>query len=120
MAALVSALGLKNLVIVAPSSGGKYAFPYLFKKDPPSVMAGFIPIAPHRTGDFADNYKDNQLPTLILSGAQDPKGPETRKDLVRLPNHKIATIDGAGHPCYKDKTEDFHKVLYNWFSDLSQ
>jgi len=113
---VISSLNLDPVVLVSPSSGGKYAIPYLFKKDGPA--AGFVPIAPHKTAEFKDKYPANQMPTLIVYGADDPKGPETMKDLIGLPNHQVACIEGAGHPCYKDKTEDFHKVLYSWIKHL--
>ena len=59
------------------------------------------------------------MPTLILYGANDPKGPETMQDLIGLPNHVVAAIEGAGHPCYAEKAEECHKVLHKWLADLT-
>lgn len=122
LSAVISSLNLTNVVVVSPSSGGKYAIPFLFKDCEPSKCceraAGFVPIAPHKTADYKDKYTGNQLPTLIVYGTKDPKGVETLADLQGLHNHTVAAIQDAGHPCYREKTDDFHKVLFKCLKEL--
>ncbi|XP_012934900.1 protein ABHD14B [Aplysia californica] len=120
VSALVDSLTLKNAVFITPSSGGRYTQPYLFNNPATSTerAVGFVPIAPADTGLYAPKFKDSQVPTLILYGSKDPRGPTSQNDLVGLTNHKIAVLEDADHACYLEKPDEFHKVLYNWLKDL--
>ncbi|XP_005092816.1 protein ABHD14B [Aplysia californica] len=118
----INTIGMKNVVIIAPSASGNYALPYLFINPAKSTerAAGFVPIAPVGTSLYTSKFKESQLPTLILYGAKDTRGAITLNDLIGLPNHKIAHLDDAGHACYLDKPDNFHKVLYHWLKELKE
>ncbi|GFN88254.1 abhydrolase domain-containing protein 14a [Plakobranchus ocellatus] len=121
LTAFITAMGMKKVVIVSPSMSGSYSLPYLFKEPKSSTerAVGYVPVAPVKTGEFRQQYADSQLPTLIVYGTKDRRGDTTTRDLMLLPKHEVAPIDGAGHACYLDKPDDFHKVLFYFLKKLS-
>lgn len=121
IAALIKSLNLNKLVIVSPSSSGRYTLPYLFQdgKSSHERAVGFVPIAPGGTQDFRDQYPQSKIQTLIVYGTQDPEGPTTLEDLKLLPNSEILPIEGAGHPCYLEQPEVFHEALIAFLKKIS-
>ncbi|CAL1536403.1 unnamed protein product [Lymnaea stagnalis] len=119
--AFISALHMSNVVIVSPSASGVYSLSYLF--DDPELSAeivkGFVPIAPVQTHAYTSKYSESQIPTLIVYGTKDSQGPLVLNDLKLLPKSEVAPITDAGHACYMDKPDQFHKVLYNFLQKLS-
>ncbi|XP_070183948.1 putative protein-lysine deacylase ABHD14B [Littorina saxatilis] len=122
MTALVGTLGSAP-VIVSPSMSGNFSLPYLFsdRSDSAQRAAAFIPVAPVMTDKFKANYPKSLVPTLIVYGTQDTLlGTRSREDLQALPKAQIAPIPGAGHACYKDKPDLFHKVLHHFLTSLTK
>ncbi|RUS75473.1 hypothetical protein EGW08_016771, partial [Elysia chlorotica] len=121
MAAFVKAMEMKKVVIVSPSMSGGFALPYLFKEPKLSTekAVGYVPVAPVGTSVFRAQYPDSQLPTLIVYGTEDKMAESVRADLSLLPKHQMAPIDGAGHACYLNNPEAFHKLLFQFLKSLS-
>ncbi|KAK3737428.1 hypothetical protein RRG08_010625 [Elysia crispata] len=121
LTALVEAMDLRRLVIVSPSSSGRYTLPFLFKDAPTSTAraVGFVPIAPGGTKDFREKYPDSKLQTLIVYGTDDPEGQTTLDDLKLLPNSQVLPIEGAGHPCYMEQPDIFHTALLEFLRKLA-
>ncbi|KAK3737429.1 hypothetical protein RRG08_010626 [Elysia crispata] len=121
MAAFIKAMDMTKIVIVSPSMSGSFALPYLFKEPKTSTdrAVGYVPVAPVGTMSFKNQYPESQLPTLIVYGTNDRMGDSTRNDLVLLPKHEVAPIDGAGHACYMNNPEAFHKLLHHFLKGLS-
>ncbi|RUS75472.1 hypothetical protein EGW08_016770 [Elysia chlorotica] len=119
--ALVQAKGLSNLVIVSPSSSGRYSLPYLFRDAQSSTgrALGFVPIAPGGSKDFRDKYSESKLQTLIVYGTDDPEGPTILEDLKLLPKSEIFPLVGAGHACYMDQPAVFHEALLGFLGKLA-
>lgn len=60
-----------------------------------------------------------KTPTLILYGDGDTSlGPQALQSLQHLPRHHVAVVPDAGHACYRDKPEDFHRALLGFLSQL--
>ena len=60
-----------------------------------------------------------QTPTLILYGDRDASlGPQALQSLRHLPRHRVAVVPDAGHACYLDKPEDFHRALLGFLRQL--
>lgn len=60
-----------------------------------------------------------QTPTLILYGDRDASlGPQALESLRHLPRHRVAVLPDAGHACYLDKPEDFHRALLGFLRQL--
>lgn len=111
-------LGMQRPVLVSPSMSGRFSLPFLMAQG--DRLAGFVPIAPVGTKDYtAEQYQQVQTPTLILYGDHDTRlAPQALQNLKHLPKHRVAVLPGAGHACYLDKPEDFHRALLGFLRQL--
>ncbi|XP_074952391.1 protein ABHD14A-like [Phalacrocorax aristotelis] len=111
-------LGMQRPVLISPSMSGRFALPFLLVRG--DRLAGFVPIAPVGTKDYtAEQYRQVQTPTLILYGDRDTSlGPQALQSLQHLPRHRVAVVPDAGHACYLDKPEDFHRALLGFLRQL--
>ncbi|NXP10193.1 ABHEA protein, partial [Thinocorus orbignyianus] len=111
-------LGMQRPVLVSPSMSGRFALPFLLAQG--DQLAGFVPIAPVGTKDYtAEQYQQVQTPTLILYGDRDTRlGLQALQNLRHLPRHQVAMVPDAGHACYLEKTEDFHRTLLGFLRQL--
>ncbi|XP_075015212.1 protein ABHD14A-like isoform X1 [Calonectris borealis] len=111
-------LGIRRPVLVSPSMSGRFALPFLLARG--DQLAGFVPVAPVGTKDYAaEQYRRVQTPTLILYGDRDISlGPQALHSLWHLPRHRMAVVPDAGHACYLDKPEDFHRALLGFLRQL--
>ena len=56
-----------------------------------------------------------------MLGSSDTKlGAESKANLQALPKANVFEIQGAGHACYLDKPNEFHKGLFDFLSSLSK
>ncbi|XP_072203072.1 protein ABHD14A [Excalfactoria chinensis] len=115
---VVQQLGLQSPVLVSPSMSGRFALPFLLAHS--EQLAGFVPIAPVGTREYsAVQYRQVQTPTLILYGDRDTGlGQQALQSLRHLPKHRVVVLPGAGHACYMDKPEDFHRALLGFLGQL--
>ncbi|NWJ05915.1 ABHEA protein, partial [Crypturellus undulatus] len=111
-------LALHRPILVSPSMSGRFAVPFLLARG--ARLAGFVPIAPAGTRDHApERYQQLQTPTLILYGDGDTGlGPRALQSLRHLPRHRVAMLRGAGHACYVDRPQDFHRALLAFLRQL--
>ncbi|XP_063020677.1 protein ABHD14A [Melospiza melodia melodia] len=111
-------LGMQRPVLISPSMSGRFSLPFLLADG--DRLAGFVPIAPVGTKDFtAEQYRAVQTPTLILYGDRDTGlAPQALQNLQHLPKHRVAVLSGAGHACYLDKPEEFHRALLGFLRQL--
>jgi len=64
-------------------------------------------------------YVPAQTPALIDYGDQDTQlGEASLSNLSHLPNHKVVVMKGAGHPCYLDDPETWHKAILDFLQLL--
>ncbi|XP_048190988.1 LOW QUALITY PROTEIN: protein ABHD14B [Perognathus longimembris pacificus] len=118
LTAVVNALDLGLPVVISPSLSGMYSLPFLTM--PGSQLRGYVPVAPICTDKInAADYAGVKTPTLIVYGDQDPMGPTSFEHLKQLPNHRVLVMEGAGHPCYLDKPEDWHRGLLDFLQGLA-
>ncbi|NWS61203.1 ABHEA protein, partial [Chunga burmeisteri] len=111
-------LGMRRPVLISPSMSGRFSLPFLLEQG--DRLAGFVPIAPVGTKDYtAEQYRRVQTPTLILYGDRDTSlGTQALQNLQHLPGHHVAVVPNAGHACYLDKPEDFHRALLGFLRQL--
>ncbi|KAM4653943.1 protein ABHD14A [Amazona ochrocephala] len=111
-------LGMQRPVLVSPSMSGRFVLPFLLVQG--DRLAGFVSIAPVGTKDYtAEQYQRVQTPTLILYGDRDTRlGSQALQSLRHLPGHRVAVVPDAGHACYLDKPEDFHRALLGFLRQL--
>src|SRR5262245_10473534 len=116
----MSALGVESSVVVSPSMSGQYSFPLLIKS--PEKVAGFVPVAPAGTDKYLRQLKKVKVPTLVVWGEMDEIIPMEKSDALTsvLEDAKRVIIKGAGHPCYLDRPEEFHRELLSFLRSLKR
>ncbi|XP_007950227.1 protein ABHD14B [Orycteropus afer afer] len=118
LSAVVDALELGPPVVISPSLSGMYSLPFLMA--PGSQLRGYVPVAPICTDKIkAADYANVKTPALIVYGDQDPMGQTSFEHLKQLPNHRVLVMEGAGHPCYLDKPEEWHAGLLDFLQGLA-
>ncbi|XP_010850244.1 PREDICTED: alpha/beta hydrolase domain-containing protein 14B [Bison bison bison] len=118
LAAVVDALDLGPPVVISPSLSGMYSLPFLTA--PGSQLRGYVPVAPICTDKInAADYARVKASVLIVYGDQDPMGQTSFEHLKQLPNHRVLVMEGAGHPCYLDKPEEWHTGLLDFLQGLA-
>ncbi|XP_006892323.1 PREDICTED: alpha/beta hydrolase domain-containing protein 14B [Elephantulus edwardii] len=118
LAAVVDALALGPPVVVSPSLSGMYSLPFVTASG--SQLRGYVPVAPICTDKIkAADYGSVKTPALIVYGDQDPMGQTSFENLKQIPNHRVLVMEGAGHPCYLDKPEEWHSGLLDFLQGLA-
>ncbi|MBN3317378.1 ABHEB protein, partial [Atractosteus spatula] len=95
-----------------------YSLPFLLQHG--GMVRAYVPVAPICTEKFsAEQYKAVQTPALIVYGDQDTQlGEVSLGNLRNLANHKVVVMKGAGHACYLDNPEEWHRVLLEFLQSL--
>lgn len=111
-------LGLGQVVVISPSLSGMYSLPFVHQHQ--ALVRAYIPVAPICTEKFkAEQYQAIKVPTLIVYGDQDAQlGELSLKNLSNLANHSVVVMKGAGHPCYLDDPDTWHKALTDFINKL--
>ncbi|XP_042353408.1 protein ABHD14B [Plectropomus leopardus] len=111
-------LSLTRVVVISPSLSGMYSLPFLHQHQ--ALIRAYIPIAPICTDKFtAEQYQSVKVPSLIVYGDQDTQlGEVSLNNLSNLANHRVVVMKGAGHPCYLDDPDTWHKALTDFINTL--
>ncbi|KAM9758049.1 putative protein-lysine deacylase ABHD14B isoform 1-T3 [Menidia menidia] len=111
-------LSLNPVVVISPSLSGMYSLPFLLQH--PALVRAYVPVAPICTDKFtAQQYQSVQVPTLIVYGDQDTQlGELSLHNLSNLANHSVMVMKGAGHACYLDDPDTWHKALIDFLNTL--
>ena len=56
---------------------------------------------------------------MIVYGTRDSMGESVSELLKNLPNSQIMPLKDAPHAAYMEKTDDWHKLLYNFLQLVS-
>lgn len=120
LAEAMTALGLESAAIVSPSMSGQYSFPLVIRF--PEKVAGFIPVAPAGSDRYLRLLKNVKVPTLVVWGEKDEIIPLQKSDALAavLEDAKRVILKDAGHPCYVDRPEEFHRELLSFLRTLSR
>lgn len=107
------------VVVVSPSMSGRFSFPLLVKR--PSYVMGFVALAPVGIAENLGAIGGRDLPALVLWGADDEVIPPkaSRALAEALPNSRRAEIADAGHACYLDQPQVFHRELLLFLKGLA-
>uniref|UniRef100_A0A8B9C6I1 Abhydrolase domain containing 14B n=1 Tax=Anser brachyrhynchus TaxID=132585 RepID=A0A8B9C6I1_9AVES len=84
------------------------------------LVKAYVPVAPICTDKFpVEQYAQIKTPTLIVYGDQDVElGQASLNNLRHLPEHQVLVLQGAGHACYLDKPEEWHRGLLAFLQQL--
>jgi abhydrolase domain-containing protein 14 len=118
LAELLPALAVRRPVIVAPSMAGAYAFPFLVAH--PADAAGLVACAPVGIAEHEAALAKLELPALIVWGSADDIVPPAHADVLAraLRGSRKLLLEGAGHPAYREKPDEFHAALLEFLASL--
>ena len=116
---LINDLELTKPFLVVPSFSGGYCLPVIAEELTP--LSGFVAVAPTNIPDYAKRLKGNPLPSLAIWGGNDEIVPIENADLLCkcMTNIRKVVFKDAGHPCYLEETDSFHRELLEFFSSVS-
>lgn len=118
LAEVMPALEVERPVVVAPSLSGRFGFALVHRH--PTLVSGFVPIAPVGADEYGARLKYNQVRTLILWGENDPLFPVEMGEVLAqvVPESRLAVLPDAGHACYLDQPELFHRELFGFLKEV--
>lgn len=111
LASLLPLLAGGPVVVVSPSMSGTWSLPLVIKR--PAYVAGLVAVAPAAIDDYQERLRGSQVPALLVWGKDDDVIPLAQADLLAaaLPKSRKVVLSGAGHACYLDRPDDFHREL---------
>ncbi|XP_073501220.1 putative protein-lysine deacylase ABHD14B isoform X2 [Phyllobates terribilis] len=115
---VLDSLNMAPAVVVSPSLSGMYSLPFILSH--PQSVAAYVPVAPICTDKFtAQDYSRGQFPALIVYGDGDEQlGEISLRNLENLPNSQVFCMKGAGHACYLDDPDAWHRCLLEFLGSL--
>lgn len=109
--------GMDKPVIVGPSLGSEYSLRLYF--DSPEKLGGMVLVGTVRIEKYRDRIPNIDVPCLLVWGDQDNLAPlENAYFLDReIRDSKLLVLEQAGHPCYLDQPERWHRELLGFLED---
>jgi pimeloyl-ACP methyl ester carboxylesterase len=117
---LLDHLGLDRAVVVSPSMSGGISLPLVLHH--PGRVAGFVPVAPVGSREYAKKIESSAVPALIVWGERDRLFPPKQAALLAASfrDAEVLILSGARHPAYLDKPEAFHAALLRFVGALER
>lgn len=111
-------LSIDEAVVVSPSMSGQFSFPLVTEH--PDRVSGFVPVAPAGIDRYVEALRRVRVPALIIWGEKDAVIPlEKSVTLVAaLSDSRRVVLEGASHPCYLDRPDEFHRALLDFIGSL--
>lgn len=112
-------LNFKKPIVVSPSMSGIYSLPLVVSHW--DNLRGFVAVAPVSISKYSKQLKGIELPTLAIWGSNDHIVPVKQADLLLtiMPKTQKVILANAGHRCYLDDTDNFHRYLSNFLDKVS-
>jgi len=79
-----------------------------------------VAVAPTNIPDYVERLKGNSLPALAIWGGNDEIVPVENADLLCdcMTDIRQVVFKDAGHPCYLEETDAFHRELLEFFRSV--
>jgi len=102
---------LRCPVLVGPSMSGKISLDFALKH--PESVGGLILIGPVGVREKTEQLGAIRVPCLVLWGSADTVAPLDSGRLLdqKIQQAELRIFDNAGHPCYLDQPDRWHKEL---------
>lgn len=118
LASLLPLLAGSPVVVVSPSMSGLWSLPLLARR--PSQVAGLVAVAPSGIDEHLEAVRGKQVPALVVWGEADAITPLSQADVLvqALPRSRKLVLPEAGHACYLDRPDDFHRELLAFLHEV--
>ncbi len=117
IAAYIRQENLDKPVLIGPSRGGRFALEFYFAY--PELVGGLILVGTVGVQENKSLFKDISVPCLLIWGSEDSiSDPQNGYLLNReIPDSELLILEGAPHPCYLEKTEEFHQAVIAFLNE---
>lgn len=114
--ALVTDQQLDRPVLIGPSRGGRYCQEFIFAH--PELVGGLVLVGTVGIEKNKERFKDIQVPCCLIWGDQDTISPPQNAEFLHneIPASTMHIIAGAGHPCYMDQPQTWHRELLGFLN----
>ena len=115
--ALLAELGVDEpVVVISPSMSGRFSLPLVLEH--PEHVAAYVPVGVAGLPLIADRVHEIDLPVLVFWGGEDRVFPlQQGRDLAAaVEGAELAVLEGAGHACYLDAPDEFHRRLIEFIA----
>jgi pimeloyl-ACP methyl ester carboxylesterase len=115
---IMDALTIDEAVVVSPSMSGAFSFPLVIHAT--DRVAGFVPIAPGAIDENLRTLRKVSVPMLVVWGEKDEIIPLEKSDdlTAAIADSRRVILKGAGHACYLDSPDEFHRELLAFVASL--
>jgi len=115
---LLDHLEIDRVVVVSPSMSGGASLPLVLHH--PERVAGFVPIAPIGSVEYAKKLKRSPVPALVIWGEKDALFPPAQAATLAqgFEQAEVLILPGARHPAYLDQPDMFHEALLKFIDGL--
>jgi abhydrolase domain-containing protein 14 len=115
---LLDHLGIDRVVVVSPSMSGGASLPLVLHH--PKRVAGYVPIAPVGSVEYAKKLNHCPVPALVIWGEKDRLFPPAQAAVLAeaFDQSEVLILPGARHPAYLDQPEMFHEALLRFIKQL--
>jgi len=115
---VLATIGVGQPIVIAPSMSGLFALPYAIERR--DGLTALVAVAPSGIRTFGNDLRRIRTPTLLVWGEADGTVPlllaESMQDSIR--RSELQVIPGAGHACYVDRPDEFHRILLAFLGSL--
>ena len=106
-----------RFIIVSPSMSGGFSLPFVARRS--DRVAGYVPVAPVGIDGHRAALEQVDVPTLVVWGEEDQVIPVSQASvLAEALNGDTLILADAGHPCYLDRPDEFHRALLHFVGGL--
>lgn len=108
---VVTAMGIRDAVIIAPSFSGRFALPFIL--DHPSRVNGFVSVASRAIDTHQDRLREINCPVLAVWGEKDDVIPLELADTLvgSVPSGRKVLIPDGTHAPYLSDPERFTREV---------
>jgi len=114
---LIDTMGLERPVLVGPSMGGRICLEFTLAH--PEAVGGLVLVGAVGVQENSARLGQIAVPVLVVWGGNDAVSPIANAHLLarQIHNARLVVLDGARHPCYLDKPEDWHRELLAFLNE---
>ncbi len=113
---VITSLNLTQPIIISPSMSGQYSLPLVVNY--PDRVKGLVAVAPVGIPTFKTQLSQVSVPVLAIWGSDDHIIPVAQAEQLcqLMPNARKVILPNAGHACYLQAKDDFHRHLLEFIN----
>jgi len=104
-------LAPEGAVLVGPSMGGRCCLDLYFTS--PQGIRGLVLVGTVGVDAYRERFRKIAVPCLLVWGSKDTISPPDNARFLEgeIPDAELLMLEGARHPCYLDRPQEWHERL---------